>query len=260
MSRSGMASLLPREAWRALLASGAVLRRALLASGAVLRRALLVVRGRDALRPGALPRMALRAGQVPREVRSPARGHGPWALMIAAVATLTAGCSVVAWPVRLDQPRARPIAVVYRGPASCPGCSEAVAALIRRSPVNFKVSYIGPHEKLKLIAASLRGVDLYAQPGGNGTVGHGMRVLGARAADVIRRYVAGGGHYVGFCMGAYLAGSDPGMGLLQPGNTGEYDRTRGASVKTAAQAVIPVIWGGSIRYQYAQDPPYIIPA
>ena len=154
----------------------------------------------------------------------------------------------------------RPVALVYRGPASCPGCSEAVAALIRRSPLHFTVSYAGPGEKLKITAASLRGVALYAQPGGGGSVRRGMTALGPTAAATIRSYVAAGGHYLGICMGAYLAGSDPGMGLLAPGDTGEYDQTRGASVRTAAQAVIPVIWGRTVGYQYAQDPPYIIPS
>jgi hypothetical protein len=154
----------------------------------------------------------------------------------------------------------RPAALVYRGPAGCPGCSEAVAALIRLSPLHFKVSYAGPGEKLKLTAASLRGVALYAQPGGDGPVRQGMTALGPAAAAAIRSYVAAGGHYLGVCMGAYLAGSDPGMGLLAPGDTGEYDQTRGASVRTAAQTVIPVIWSGTAGYEYAQDPPYIIPS
>jgi hypothetical protein len=154
----------------------------------------------------------------------------------------------------------RPVALVYRGPASCPGCSEAVAALIRLSPLHFKVSYAGPGEKLKITAASLREAALYAQPGGGGSVRKGMTALGPAAAATIKSYVAAGGHYLGICMGAYLAGSDPGMSLLAPGDTGEYDQTRGASVRTAAQAVIPVIWGRTVGYQYAQDPPYIIPS
>ncbi|HMH93204.1 MAG TPA: BPL-N domain-containing protein, partial [Streptosporangiaceae bacterium] len=97
-----------------------------------------------------------------------------------------------------------------------------------------------------ITAASLRGVALYAQPGGDGSVRHGWTALGPAAAATIRSYVAAGGHYLGVCMGAYLAGSDPGMGMLAPGDTGEYDQTRGASVRTAAQAVIPVIWSGTV--------------
>jgi hypothetical protein len=200
----------------------------------------------------------------------PARGRGLRVSVAVALALTAVGaCSAVSAgpPPGVTSPgragsglAGRPVALVYRGPASCPGCSEAAAALIRLSPLHFAVSYVGPGEKLRITAASLRGVALYAQPGGDGSVRHGMTALGPAAAATIRSYVAGGGHYLGMCMGAYLAGSDPGMGLLAPGDTGEYDQTRGASVRTAAQAVIPVIWGGTVGYEYAQDPPYIIPS
>jgi hypothetical protein len=198
-----------------------------------------------------------------------ARGRGLWA-SVAVTLALTAVCACsaasggqpgITSPGRAGSGLAgRPVALVYRGPASCPGCSEAAAALIRLSPLHFTVSYVGPGEKLKITTASLRGAALYAQPGGNGSVRHGMTALGPAAAAAIRSYVAAGGHYLGMCMGAYLAGSDPGMGLLAPGDTGGYDQTRGASVRTAAQAVIPVIWGKTVGYEYAQDPAYIIPS
>ena len=199
-----------------------------------------------------------------------ARGRGLW-VSLAVTLALAAVCACSAAspappPAALSPGRAgsgvagRPVALVYRGPASCPGCSEAAAALIRLSPLHFTVSYVGPGEKLKITAASLRGVTLYAQPGGDGSVRQGMTALGPAAAARIRSYVAAGGHYLGMCMGAYLAGSDPGMGLLAPGDTGEYDQTRGASVTTAAQAVIPVLSGKTVSYEYAQDPPFIIPS
>jgi hypothetical protein len=199
-----------------------------------------------------------------------AKGRGLWA-SVAVILALTGVCACSAAstgsaPGSTSPGGAgsgladRPVALVYRGPASCPGCSEAAAALIRLSPLHFTVSYVGPGEKIKITAASLRGAALYAQPGGDGSVRHGWTALGRGAAATIRSYVAAGGHYLGMCMGAYLAGSDPGMGLLAPGNTGEYDQTRGASVRTAAQAVIPVIWGKTVGYEYAQDPPYIIPS
>jgi hypothetical protein len=198
-----------------------------------------------------------------------ARGRGLWvsvAIMLVLAAVCACSAASARPPGRTSPGRAgaglaaRPVALVYRGPASCAGCSEAVAALIRRSPRHFSVSYAGPGEKLKVTAASLRGAALYAQPGGDGSVQHGMTALGPAAAAAIRSYVAAGGHYLGICMGAYLAGEDPGIGLLAPGDTGGYDQTRGASVTTAAQAVIPVIWGTTVSYQYAQDPPYIIPS
>lgn len=114
------------------------------------------------------------------------------------------------------------------GPAGCPGCSEAVAALLRSSPLHFTVSYIGPHEKRTLTAVNLRGVDQYAQPGGDGSVAQTMRSLGPAAARVIKPYAGAGGHYLGFCVGAYLAGSAPGLGLLALGDTGQYVQTPGS--------------------------------
>lgn len=33
-------------------------------------------------------------------------------------------------------------------------------------------------------------------------------------AGAVRDFVSGGGRYLGFCLGAYLAGSDPGFDLL----------------------------------------------
>lgn len=152
------------------------------------------------------------------------------------------------------------MAAVYRGPASCSGCSEAVADLVRQSPHELKVRYIGPDEKLKLTAANLRGVALYAQPGGDGSVGRAEKALGPKGTRAIKNYVSSGGNYVGFCMGAYLAGSNPGMDMLSPGNTGGYIHTRGALVKDTRDTVIPINWKGDRRYHFAQDPSYIIPS
>lgn len=153
-----------------------------------------------------------------------------------------------------------PVAVVYRDKDICRGCSEAVADMLRQSPRDFDVRYIGPEEKLKLKAANLEGVALYAQPGGNGSVERTWKSLDRSEARAIKDYVSGGGHYVGFCMGAYLAGSGPGLGLLSPGNTDQYIHTRGASVTMTRDAVIPIKWEGNSRLHFAQDPSYIIPS
>lgn len=132
--------------------------------------------------------------------------------------------------------------------------------MVRQSPRGFEVRYIGPKEKLKLTRENLRGVELYAQPGGGGSVDRAEKRLGSQGSKTIKSYVSGGGSYVGFCMGAYLAGSDPGLGMLSPGNTGRYIHTRGASVRSTRDAVIPISWEGGRRYHFAQDPSYIIPS
>lgn len=64
----------------------------------------------------------------------------------------------------------QPRALVYRGPAACKGCAEAVAQLLENSPQKFTVTYVGPNEDTNISSDSLKGVDVYAQPGGPGTL------------------------------------------------------------------------------------------
>lgn len=154
---------------------------------------------------------------------------------------------------------AAPVALVYRGPASC--CSEAVYNLLKKSSYNFDVKYIGPNETLKMVASSFVGATVYAQPGGNGTVDEGLAALGGNAAmTLIKNFVNNGGKYLGFCMGAYFAGSNPGMGLLSPGDTDGYIGSPGASVSTDADTIVPVTWRTTKKIHFFQDGAYILPS
>lgn len=68
----------------------------------------------------------------------------------------------------------------------------------------------------------------------------------APVADYIRDFVANGGHYLGFCLGAYMAGDSPGLALL-PGDTeisAESDE-KDAQVKDDRDTVIQVNWAFS---------------
>ena len=192
------------------------------------------------------------------------------ALCLVLCATLLVGCGEEAThnethPVKASaaprpQPTAnqsaRPIALVYRGPAGCAGCSEAAAALLQSSKWGFDVRYVGPNEPLQLSDATLKTAALYVQPGGNGTVEQAFAALQANA-PAIRDFIASGGRYLGLCMGGYLAGSDPGFNIL-PGNTDEYITTRRASVRDEEDTVVPIDWGNQQRYMYFQDGPYFI--
>lgn len=152
---------------------------------------------------------------------------------------------------------ARPLALVYRGPASCPGCSEAVAHLLRTSKFHFRIEYVGPQERTKLVAASFVGATLYAQPGGDTSVARANKLVGSAGKHAIKSFVSHGGRYLGFCQGAYLAGSGPGMGLLSPGNTGQYIATKGATTHSTADTVVPIRWGNQTRQVFFQDGPYM---
>lgn len=145
----------------------------------------------------------------------------------------------------------RPLALVYRGPASRPaGCAEAVARLLDGSPFDLDVRFTGPREELPLTADVLAVATVYAQPGG-GTLRAGYRRMRRHRAE-IRDWVAGGGRYLGFCLGGYLAGATPGFGLL-PGDTDQYVATEGATVGSTADTLVEVSWRGRRRQLYFQD-------
>lgn len=151
-------------------------------------------------------------------------------------------------------PEDRPLALVYRGPASCGGCSEAVAALLRSTRSQFRTTYCGPAERLPVSPDTLAEAAVYAQPGG-GEVKPAWRRLRGHAT-AIRDFVRAGGHYLGFCLGAYLAGATPGFALL-PGDVNAYIRSPGASVRDTDDTVVEVRWRGRPRQMYFQDGPVI---
>lgn len=146
----------------------------------------------------------------------------------------------------------RPLALVYRGPASTSGCPEAVATLLETGPTSFRTVFCGPGEDVKLTKETLATATVYAQPGG-GSLEPAWRKMRSYADD-IRGWVHGGGHYLGFCLGGYLAGATPGFALL-PGDTAEYVSSRGATVSTVEDTIVEVSWRGRPRHMFFQDGP-----
>lgn len=149
-----------------------------------------------------------------------------------------------------------PLALVYRGAASCDGCSEAVKALLETSKFGFQVMFVGPKESLQVDDATLAKATVYAQPGGDGSVSKGWKSVQS-TAPAIRKFVQNGGHYLGFCMGGYFAGKDPGFEIL-PGDTDQWIASSKASVTTEDDALVDVVWRGKPRTVYFQDGPYFI--
>jgi glutamine amidotransferase-like uncharacterized protein len=145
------------------------------------------------------------------------------------------------------------VALVYRGPASLPGCPEAVAALLKSSRWGFDVRYVGPDEDAPLSARALAGAALYAQPGG-GSLSRGFRHL-RHHRTAIRQFVRSGGRYLGFCLGGYLAGATPGFALL-PGDTDQYIASPAATVESDGNSLVQVCWRGRQQTLFFQDGPY----
>ncbi|GAA4755003.1 BPL-N domain-containing protein [Modestobacter marinus] len=144
----------------------------------------------------------------------------------------------------------RRLALVYRGPASTAGCPEAVAGALARSRWDLDVHFVGPKERLALEPAVLASAVVYAQPGG-GELEKAWRKV-RKQAPAIREYVAGGGRYLGFCLGGYLAGETPGFGLL-PGDTDQFVSSPGAWPTHTDDAVATVVWDGRRREVFFQD-------
>jgi len=140
------------------------------------------------------------------------------------------------------------VVLVYRGPASLPGCPEAVAASV--AAAGLLPRYVGPRERLRLEARTLAAAAAYAQPGGD-ELELAWPLL-RRTAPIIRSYVAAGGSYLGFCLGAYLAGRSPGFDLL-PGDTDQYTASPTATVRHDRDTVVTVQWRGRPRTVFFQD-------
>ena len=149
--------------------------------------------------------------------------------------------------------------LVYRGPAGCDGCSEAAAAWITKALPGALTEFVGPDEPRPVDERTLAGATLYLQPGGDLSVDEAAAALTAVEQRAITTYVEAGGRYLGICQGAYLAGHDPGMGLLGDADTGQYIALPGALVRTDADALVPVLVGGRRVQAYVQDGPYVVP-
>lgn len=144
-----------------------------------------------------------------------------------------------------------PVALVYRGPASCEGCSETLAERLSGPPLNLTVRFIGPNEATPLEAPSFAEVDLYAQPGGDDDVFAAAEELPPHFARALRDFITTGGSYLGVCMGAYLAG-EAGFGLLDSAIEGE-SGVSGFPVTDSSDRMVRVTWGNEPRWTYFQE-------
>lgn len=188
------------------------------------------------------------------------------ALLIPLAVTLAAGCGSSSSEPSADseatykskRPPGAPIALVYRGDkqAGCEGCSEAARDLLLKSKYGFIVKFVGPKEDLEVDDDTLARATLYVQPAGNASLDDAWDYV-KKTAPAIQKFVKHGGRYLGFCMGGYFAGKDPGFELL-PGDTNQWIASKKAGIKDDKDAIVSVEWGGRTRYMYFQDGPYFI--
>lgn len=141
-----------------------------------------------------------------------------------------------------------PLALIYRGPSvTYPGSPETIERLLSAPPLGFRTAFVGPGEESDLSESVLSSAAVYVQPGG-GTVDEAWPVL-EQHAGAVAGFVRSGGAYLGFCLGAYLAGTRSGFGLFD-GTVRPYASSDGASVDGET---VTVEWRGTPRRMYFQD-------
>ena len=154
-------------------------------------------------------------------------------------------------------------AMIYRGTSGCEGCSESVQVLLESAYPDINVTFAGPDEDVQINAESLRQVDIFVQPGGPGTYRSAFPIQASRFSELtasfldleqaweeaepyaadMRDFVARGGWYLGFCLGAFLAGPDTGFGLIPEGDKAAKEIERpNAQVDDMEDTVIQVDW------------------
>lgn len=152
----------------------------------------------------------------------------------------------------LSLAQTKKLALVYKGPGSCPEqCSESaahVAELAGYTPV-----YVGPTQNDPALFAAAK---VWVQPGGHSS--EVAKAMSAEMKQAIRNFVSRGGAYVGFCAGGFYAGEsfhhdEEGLGLI-PGKSiyqnhlDKYDNG----------VVIEVTWLGKLRDVYWEGGPYFV--
>lgn len=145
---------------------------------------------------------------------------------------------------------------IYRGPAGCEGCSEAVAHAFERTDRDFSIEFVGPGEETAVGDVSLKVFDIYVQPGGGQDISGAMEDLGSDGTSAIRAFVGEGGKFLGLCMGAYLA-SASNLGLIADDLDSEVGRP-GFPVTTIDDTSVAVVWDGEDDHVFFQDGPYFI--
>lgn len=154
-------------------------------------------------------------------------------------------------------------AMIYRGTSGCEGCSESVQVLLESAYPDINVTFAGPDEDVQINAESLRQVDIFVQPGGPGTYRSAFPIQASHFSELtasfldleqaweeaepyaadMRDFVARGGWYLGFCLGAFLAGPDTGFGLIPEGDKAAREIERpNAQVDDIDDTVIQVDW------------------
>ena len=132
-----------------------------------------------------------------------------------------------------------------------PECSEdCVKAMVDVLSVNYNIKIFG--EKDLDDDNFFNDLDVIAFPGGLGDSDSYPDFFTRTRANRIARFLDGGGHYLGICMGAYWAGSRY-FDILTDVDAVQYIKRPNAKVRRSFGTVAEVDWEGSKEHMYFYD-------
>jgi glutamine amidotransferase-like uncharacterized protein len=117
---------------------------------------------------------------------------------------------------------------------------------------------LSPHYNIKIFSEDqctpelFQGVDIVAFPGGIGDSNSYHNFFQRRRANLVADFVAGGGRYLGICMGAYWAGNHY-FDILNDVDAVQYIKRPRADVRRSYATVTPVQWNGCLENMYFYD-------
>ncbi|MGZ3708191.1 MAG: BPL-N domain-containing protein [Bdellovibrionota bacterium] len=143
-----------------------------------------------------------------------------------------------------------PAALVYKGKGSCDeGCSEAAALMAERA--GFRAVYVAPETTDPKL---FEGAVVWIQPGGRSR--QVAETMNPVLKENLKAFIHGGGGYVGFCAGGFLATEKIadtkvlGLGIL--GGTADLY----PAPNHAEAAIFTMSWEGRPREIYWEGGPY----
>lgn len=142
----------------------------------------------------------------------------------------------------------RNIAVYRQDPIASTDCAQAIRDVLATRYSNV---FIINHRTCT--AATLRKVDCVVFPGGEEDVDNFDHLIRDRS-KIIRDYVAGGGRYLGICMGAYIT-SKLYFNILGSTSAEQYIRQSGADVHTMKETTTKCNIDGEQHTVYFYDGP-----
>jgi len=131
-----------------------------------------------------------------------------------------------------------------------PECShECVDGMVEALSGDFHIKVFG-EEQLEI--GILSNTDIVAFPGGIGDAARYYDFFKRREGNLIADFVAGGGKYLGVCMGAYWAGRDY-FDLLDGFSPVQYIKRPNSDVKRSYGTVAKVSWNGNPHNMFFYD-------